>query len=210
MTKQKRVKIYQIKLSGRNNEIAIVDQDQKNRVKKYSWNAKYVRNTDICYAYTEVNCRTFRLHNFIMDHTPTKEYTVDHINRNTLDNRKSNLRIVNNSVQSINRASPNTKTGVIGVCINKKQNCWFARWIENKKHVKKSFTYYDYKSFRNAFIKAFITRKNKEREIEDYRIALCLDSIPYSDMLISLTEPSQYFEKFMEKNPEWETKCIRK
>ena len=51
-----------------------------------------------------------------------KGRVVDHINRNALDNRKANLRIVNHRQNMLNRVLKNS-TGFIGVCIRRKRNC---------------------------------------------------------------------------------------
>jgi len=58
---------------------------------------------------------TIKLHNIIMD--CPEGMRVDHINHNTLDNRKQNLRIVEYSKNSSNRsgANINNKTGVRNV-----------------------------------------------------------------------------------------------
>jgi len=66
-------------------------------------------------------------HNLAMRHIPT-EITVDHINRNGLDNRKSNLRLVD-WIQNINRGiKSNNTSGVTGVSYYKNPGTWVAKW----------------------------------------------------------------------------------
>ncbi|WP_256992248.1 HNH endonuclease [Paenibacillus sp. XY044] len=50
---------------------------------------------------------------------------VDHINRDTLDNRKENLRIADKSLNAVNAGlRTNNTSGVTGVSFNKHANCW--------------------------------------------------------------------------------------
>lgn len=59
-----------------------------------------------------------------------KGYVVDHINHNTLDNRKQNLRVVTIAENAQNRmgaTSTNKTSGILGVCWSKKKNKWRAR-----------------------------------------------------------------------------------
>ena len=56
------------------------------------------------------------MHNVVMRYTPDNGMTIDHINGNGLDNRKSSLRIVNQSVQTMNRRMTRNKSGHVGIC----------------------------------------------------------------------------------------------
>jgi hypothetical protein len=67
------------------NGICFIDTDDLDLIKQYKWNN--------CqgYARTSINGKTIRLHRLILN-CPDK--FIDHINHNTLDNRRQNLRIV--------------------------------------------------------------------------------------------------------------------
>ena len=65
------------------------------------------------------------LHRIIMD--DPEDFVVDHINRNPLDNRRENLRIVTQQENCMNLTiSKNNKSGVPGVCWDKDANKWKA------------------------------------------------------------------------------------
>jgi hypothetical protein len=93
----------------------VFDKDDYNAVSERAWHFAsnaYVSSTYCC---GDGKRRELYLHNLVMgvDLFPGKgaKQSVDHINRNGLDNRKENLRIVSQSQQNINQ--PKKKRTVI-------------------------------------------------------------------------------------------------
>lgn len=84
----------------------VIDTEEFIKVKNYSWH--YVANGYVSHGLQiDGKKKELYLHNMVMDRLVfpgkgTKE-SVDHINRNGLDNRKENLRIVTQSAQNINQ-----------------------------------------------------------------------------------------------------------
>lgn len=70
------------------------------------------------YTYIRVNPLKVHLHRLIMN--PPLGMVIDHINRDTLDNRRSNLRICTIQQNLRNQKRPNNKTGYTGVSIGHK------------------------------------------------------------------------------------------
>jgi hypothetical protein len=96
------------------------------------------------------------LHNFIMNNT-SHEYIVDHINHNTLDNRKNNLRICsysNNNMNSVIRK--NNTSGCKGVSYSKRDKNWEAYIAINGVRIR-------HISF-DTFEEAVVARKLWEQE----------------------------------------------
>lgn len=107
---------------------AIVDLKDLDMVMQYKWSLN--RHG---YARTRLkDGRMLSLHKFI---TGTDENTiVDHINRNRLDNRKENLRIVSWNENAINKGlQSNNKSGVAGVSYYKRRKRWVAEIKYNGK-----------------------------------------------------------------------------
>lgn len=73
-------------------KFAKVDLDDFERVDKFNWYADYCKNTKGFYAKGYDNKKRIKMHRLIMN-TPN-DLVVDHINHDTLDNRKKNLRNV--------------------------------------------------------------------------------------------------------------------
>lgn len=76
---------------------------------------------------------TIKLHRWIMD--APKNKVVDHFDHDTLNNIDSNLRIATKSqnAQNIKGAHTDSKSGVLGVCWNKRKKKWYARVTINGK-----------------------------------------------------------------------------
>jgi hypothetical protein len=136
----------------------IFDEADLNIVDEYVFHAHLCSASGNYYAAkferTENTNKKVFLHNLIMDFKPNGKLSVDHINRNTLDNRKCNLRITNQIIQGINK-DPQTsnKSGVVGVHFDKSKNSWVANWKENGTRKSKSFstkTYGDQEAFNLA------------------------------------------------------------
>jgi hypothetical protein len=106
-----------------------VDLDDYDLIKEYTWHISSEN-----YVQTTVNRKTVKLHRLIMK--PDKNEYIDHINHDTLDNRKMNLRKCSNSENTQNRKTPkNNTSGVKGVTWKKKNQCWEARITANGKRL---------------------------------------------------------------------------
>lgn len=76
------------------------------------------------------------LHRKLMD--SPEGLQIDHINHNTLDNRRSNLRIVTNGQNQQNRKGPqrnNKSSGIRGVTWCKQRGKWIAQMGLNGKNI---------------------------------------------------------------------------
>ncbi|WP_152486521.1 HNH endonuclease [Nocardiopsis lucentensis] len=106
--------------TGSVNSSTIVDSDIYPAVSKWMWEIDregYVRR------FIQVASRRheIRLHRLVMACSPGDGLIVDHINRNTLDNRRANLRFVNPTESNLNREARRPKPRW-----RKSRNCWQA------------------------------------------------------------------------------------
>lgn len=108
------------KATNTNNEFYI-DIDDYDKVKKYSW----YENED-GYLISRIDYKLIRMHRFLMD-VDDPEIIVDHINHNTLNNRKNNLRIATRSQNNMNKELlDSNNSGVAGVIWDKDRMKWTA------------------------------------------------------------------------------------
>jgi hypothetical protein len=105
------------------------------------------------------------MHNLILNFTPNNGLTVDHINRDGLDNRLANLRIANKIIQGINKNQREySSTNVTGVLYVKLQNGYRACWKYNGKQCSKFFSVLKYGE-QEAFNMAIKCREDAIKEI---------------------------------------------
>lgn len=89
----------------------IIDEKLYYDIIQYSW---HHRSITYSYFHAYVNGKKIGLTNFIMNYTGND--VIDHINNNTLDNRRENLRITTTKQNSMNRSSAkNSFSNYIGV-----------------------------------------------------------------------------------------------
>jgi hypothetical protein len=117
--------------------VAIVDDDDFERLSKYKWMAQYNIHTNSYYASRKITINhkkeTVMMAREIMN-CCDKNKLIDHKNRNTLDNRKENLRECTYSENNINCGiKKNNTSGFKGV--NKHANKWRAYIKYNNKQI---------------------------------------------------------------------------
>ena len=107
----------------------IIDAEDVELVKQYSWSLSKGRHTQYCKS-NQVG----PLYRLVMN--APKGMVVDHINHNGLDNRKSNLRICTNQENICNCEIPkNNKSGCKGVYWAKDKNKWTVQVTINNKTI---------------------------------------------------------------------------
>lgn len=148
-------------------KIVLIDEEDIDTCQQYTiFFAKGGRENAQEYAAILLNGRNKTLHNFL-----TGFDMVDHINRNTMDNRRSNLRSCNSKENNNNRQTYKVKEihlkdlnivdtySILGVRCVVKDNAWQARIKQDGKEHTKSFS-----------IKRYGYSKAKELAIEARRM----------------------------------------
>lgn len=141
----------------------LIDTEDKHYLDEYSW------HYDKGYL-----VMTMSIHFLIMNFKPNldRKLSIDHKNRNPLDNTKNNLRITNSLIQSINKNLRKDNTsGTTGVYPG--VNSWIAQWKENGINKSKSFSISKYGD-EGAKKLAIEYRMKMISQIDEYKIALNL------------------------------------
>lgn len=105
----------------------IFDTSYYDSVSKIRWHVVKAKNTGVMYAGSCVEGEFIYLHRLVMGEPI--EFEVDHINGDTLNNLKTNLRLVNRSenAQNKHRKGINNTSGVRGVYWSSKREKWIAQ-----------------------------------------------------------------------------------
>lgn len=105
---------------------AIIDDEDFEIVSKMRWHAKKCGNHHYAAASPTYRGPSIYLHRLVMK--APKNLLVDHVNSNTLDDRKSNLRLCAKHQNLANRGlQKNNTVGFKGVCFHGKSKTWNAR-----------------------------------------------------------------------------------
>jgi hypothetical protein len=108
---------------------ALIGLEDIDKVKDFKWRLSITNGV----GYVK-NATGIYLHRLVMD--CPKNMLIDHIFHNTLDNRKSQLRIcTKRENQCSQKVNTKNTSGVKGVCWDKSRNKWMASIKHNGKHI---------------------------------------------------------------------------
>ena len=139
-------------------KIALVDDENYEYLNQWKWYARKSRNNNYYagrYFYIKKGFRIYiSMHTDILN--PNKQFIIDHINNNGLDNRKINLRICTNAENMKNRPLyKNNSSGFKGVNWSIKSKKWYA-YIRNNKIMYNLGCYINVKDAAKAYNNAAI------------------------------------------------------
>lgn len=105
----------------------LLDNEDKYLLDRYKWHLK-----DGKYLRTSINGIGHYMHHIILN----SRKLIDHIDRNPLNNMKSNLRFATKSTNAMNTRIPSNNTsGIKGVSWNNKSKKWVTYININKKRL---------------------------------------------------------------------------
>lgn len=116
----------------------IVDKEDIQKVKERAWSLSVYGYVTSSWNKKTHRTENVRLHRFVLGMKKSDKRQVDHINRNKLDNRKSNLRICTASENNAHMALTKKNTsGHKGIYWTKypQDRQWNARISFNKKRI---------------------------------------------------------------------------
>lgn len=113
------IEVAHVKMSN-SESIALVDKDDWEELKDFYWH-------ETKYGYMATNCNgSFTTMQKALIPNVQEGYERDHINRNRLDNRRCNLRVVSKLKNLMNRGYKNKTSKQTGVCWYGLTNQWLA------------------------------------------------------------------------------------
>jgi hypothetical protein len=116
-------------------QITFVDDEDYEKFNKYKWYAQKSLNTYYAVRRGNINGHIIqiRMHREILN--CAKELKIDHVDRNGLNNCKSNLRICTHEENMWNLNNSKNKSGIIGVSFSPDRNKWVAQIKHHNKTI---------------------------------------------------------------------------
>ena len=111
-----------------------IDGDDFEKVSKRHWRSSHKKRKVYIVSGSKTKNNTVYLHNYIMNYTYISGYEVDHIDGNSLNNRKCNLRLVTRQENIINtRVRIDNQIGIRGISFSKREKRYVVDFCYNKK-----------------------------------------------------------------------------
>jgi hypothetical protein len=141
----------------------LIDKEDVKKIKDLFWNIRYDKRHPKCTPYVESHPmgKRLHLHRFIMN--CPDDMVIDHINGNSLDNRKENLRICTQQINTCNRKS--YRELPLGIYIDtRKKNKKYTVYFQGK--FLKSFTNInDAQNYRENYVNDYMNTNRKNAGI---------------------------------------------
>lgn len=149
----------------------IFSKEDFNFISQFRWSFSWVYNSYRIRCTTQSEFVGKDMSTVLFNNKKESGFMVDHINRNSLDNRRDNLRLVTQSINAIN-AKPRieSKSKIRGVYKRKERPgiakaAWICEWSIEKKRYSKSFSIEKYGE-EQAFELACKLREEKINEMK--------------------------------------------
>lgn len=117
--------------------ITYIDLDDVGKINNFRWGLHYDITSNKFYVWgRSFNKKRIALHRYLMN--CPKEKVIDHLDCDTLNNRKSNLRICTHLLNAQNREGAyktNKSCGIRNVTWNKRQKKWIVTINKNKRKI---------------------------------------------------------------------------
>lgn len=124
-----------------------IDLDDYEKVSQHHWRASHKRNKVYIVTGSKTKQNTQYLHNFLMNYIPNDKDEIDHIDGNSLNNRKNNLRLVSRQENIDNtKVRIDNKIGIRGVCQNSKNKLFKCDFVYHKQR----YYFKDWKTLEEA------------------------------------------------------------
>lgn len=126
LTLKNKTNFYIVKFSAEDEDL----------LKRYHWRLSKKRNKMYaCTGQSKNGDKIIYLHNLIKNFNPVDNYEVDHIDGDSLNNTRENLRIITRlqNIQNSKVRSDNSTTGIRGVSLDTRYNKYTVDFYHNKK-----------------------------------------------------------------------------
>lgn len=141
------------------------DKEDYDLIKKYQWRVS--KKKEKFYACTGQNRdgkKILYFSNIVMNFTPNHIQEVDHIDGNSLNNTKDNLRLINriDNIHNIQVRIDNKSTGVRGISYSKKSGKYVVDFQYNKKR-------WSLREFKNLSEAVYLRYLFEKEYLKEYR-----------------------------------------
>jgi hypothetical protein len=124
-----------MQLELRTNVFCIIDEQDFAMLEPYKWYC-YKSSSGALYAMSTIKGKVQRMHRFLLGMATNNHLQVDHLNHNTLDNRRCNLRVVSRAQNLQHRRGPqNFSSAYKGVGWHPCRRLWRVRIYDKGKRV---------------------------------------------------------------------------